>query len=188
MTHAHITPGSDRVSAATYSIHTEALYTYDRVLLTTHKNALGFSVRACMDAHLALLATPSMPTDHALELVIGAYGNKKSFFRANGTVLQVVDTPNALDCECHRHYWVALQRGMMKFGIGDPYDKVLMEQSWNGGFYSVALSTTVGVVGNWEIYKDSGKVGVSQTSFLSPILCQYYYYNLYLISVVQKQT
>ena len=147
------------ITAEYFQIHTDAVYDFDRVLLTTHRKAFSFHVQACKEAHVALSSQPSQgaPSWDMLELIIGTDDNQKTVFTSDGTEVKSIDTPNILSCTDYRLFWVALDKGEMQFGRGRPYEEVMMVHSWAEDLCCAALSTWQGVQGEWLVFKDTGQ-------------------------------
>lgn len=142
-----------------YLIHTDSNLDYTRVKLTSHKKAFAFRVQACKQAHILLTSDPSddASSPNAIELIIGDSNNQKSVFKVNGQIVQTADTPNVLQCTSPRSFWVATEKGEIVFGEGHAYDGRLMTYAWTEDFCCAALSTDTGFLGEWLLYKDSGK-------------------------------
>ena len=57
-------------------------YGFGRTWLSTEREVLQFSVKACSDAHVMLTAVPGDYTaDDAYEIVFGANSNKETYIR-----------------------------------------------------------------------------------------------------------
>ncbi len=91
-----------------FIVNTPAIHTYKHVHLKPGIPELVFHVRMCMDAHIALMTSPTGSEDEPFyEIIIGSYGNsitdfrKKPFATEEGEVARV-STPNILDCDEYR--------------------------------------------------------------------------------------
>ena len=74
----------------------------------TNQNSIVFRVQACRDAHVALSEFFNNVHTRTYEIVIGGNGNTNSFIRdyATGVEKLKVDTPNIMDCNNYRAFWV----------------------------------------------------------------------------------
>lgn len=160
-----------------YQVHTEPNGDSDWVMLTTHKNALAFRVRACRSAHIILTSDPSQDpqSDEAIELIIGANQNSKTEIKFKGEVVHSIYSPDILDCKNYRSFWVTIEKDQLLFGRGHMHDERLMEYEWQDSVCCAYLSTTNEAIGEWLLYKDSG------ISFLEYV--QYYVPSLAVVSL-----
>ena len=72
------------------------------------QNSLVVRVQACRDAHIALSQLFNNIITGTYEIIIGGYGNMKSFIRDAATYDEhlSVDTPNIMDCTNYKTFWV----------------------------------------------------------------------------------
>lgn len=76
------------------------------------QTSVVFRVQACKDAHLALSELMNNVNTRTYEIVIGGNGNTQSFIRDYATMLegQRVDTPNIMDCNNYKAFWVKWEK------------------------------------------------------------------------------
>ena len=89
----------------TFGVYTPEEYNHNHTWLTTHRDLLGFSVRACADVRVALAEVPGVLGAGASEVVIGDASNDKTSILKNmesNEVGQEVSSPNVLNCDQYR--------------------------------------------------------------------------------------
>ena len=117
-----------------------------------------FSVKACNDAHLAMAESEAKPNELAYTIQIGNYKNTKSVIRTSkkpGSENKALAlTPNILNCDEFRTFWVSWRNGRIQVGRGSvPKQRQFME--WEDprplpvNFFSV--SSGYGSTGEWRI-------------------------------------
>lgn len=113
-------------------------------------------MKACREASLLLSTYPNAPDEDLLEVVIGFDKNQRTGFRKNGEFIRQEKTPDVLNCNEYRVFWVAKVMSTLQFGFGDVNENILLRQPNSKSFTTISFATAVGVVGDWEIFKDSG--------------------------------
>ena len=133
---------------------TPASYSY-----TNYRAGIGgatwttFLVRACNDAHFGLME--NVGDTIAYEVIIGGSGNTRTAIRRNRQTDEVaVETPDILDCNVMKPFWVSWIDGYIQVGNGAVYgDDVIA--SWQDGeplsINHAAISTWDTAEGYWQI-------------------------------------
>jgi len=118
-------------------------------------------VIACRDAHIALSETFNNVQTRTYEIIIGGNGNQNSFIRdySTGGEKQRVETPDIMDCNNFRAFWVSWEDHRIKAGKGatvgqqiflDWYD--LEERIFQG----LTISTWSDATGWWDLSYTEG--------------------------------
>ena len=84
------------------------------------QSSVVFQVMACRDAHVALTQQFNNLQSPTYEIIIGGNNNRNSFIRNGiGTAEELyrVDTPDVLDCNSYRTFWVRWNTDN-KLGVG----------------------------------------------------------------------
>ncbi len=146
----------------TYYVKTPADDTFKTARIYSNYTYFVFGVRTCMDAHVGLLP-PTGSTESYYEVVIGGYSNSRSDIRRWPDVgIPVhVQTPNILNCDQYRHFWVSWDNneGIIRLGTGTIVG-LLEFLSWTDPNFlipeSFAISTWHNDDGDWEMEQRFG--------------------------------
>ncbi len=115
-----------------------------------------------MDGHVGLLPPPDT-TDHWYDVVIGGYNNQQSEIRRwpSPGIAEWTKTPNILNCDQYRHFWVDWDKDSGKIRLGSgliPGSLQLI--SWTDPDFlvpeTIAISTWQNNEGDWEIEQRQG--------------------------------
>ena len=121
-----------------------------------------FEVMACNDAHLELMEVPGNMTSDNYEIVLAGYGGKKSAIREGRSQKSVVlvDTPDLLNCNESRQFWVGWKDGYINVGRGRRYGQESF-MSWQDPnphpVNAISLATGWGSTATWKFSRSPGK-------------------------------
>ena len=132
----------------------------DKRWLFTSKETFRFFVGACRDASLVIATIPFYKVDQASEIILGANNNKETRIfpdRSNQEDYQIAETPNILDCDTLREFWISWDGGILRVGRGKEYDDELLSVSYSWlNISAIALTTGNDVYGRWVFFKKEG--------------------------------
>ena len=94
------------ISGNTYSIQTPTTNAYNILHISPVQKSFAFNVKTCQAAKIGLFAQYDDQTPY-YEVNIGSWYNARTDIRKNpgGEVMNIVDSPNALDCNEHLYFW-----------------------------------------------------------------------------------
>ena len=143
-----------------YTIHNEPAFSLDKRWIFTSKETLAFKVTACQDAHLVVATVPFYKDTDAAEIIFGTNNNRETKIiadRQNSNDFQVVSTPNILDCDSSREFWISWDGGMLRAGRGPVYSDELVSMAYNlVNVSAVSLTTANGKAGIWTLHRREG--------------------------------
>jgi hypothetical protein len=132
-------------------------FTLHRSLLDTQQTT--FKVKSASDAKVALLSVPSNFKAPSYELIIGADQNTVTILRCksiSGDVVFEIDTPDILNSNELRPFWVSWVNGTIEFGKGDIFgmNRLLKfsdpDPTYRKHVHSLAVASALDAVGEWE--------------------------------------
>ncbi|XP_052679401.1 coadhesin-like isoform X1 [Crassostrea angulata] len=133
-----------------YSYHTVSRYG----ITCAGKSYVTFKVRACNDAHLALM-TYDRDSGPLYEIVIGGWGNGQCCLRKSkqGSCYRTY-RGSVLNCGSYQYFWVSWGGSVIRLGRGTTYgSNTLMSLSDSSIRVNyIAVSTGWGSTGYWEFY------------------------------------
>ena len=138
----------------------EALY-QPLMFSLTDRTDIVLAITACCDAQIALSEIPGVFAHRTYEVVIGSQDNTKTEIRGSvgGSPLYEVNTPQILNCNASRLFWITWSSGTISVGTGSvpQQDRLLYFQDpqWHP-VNSMSVMTPAGVAGTWQT---SGFVG-----------------------------
>ena len=134
-----------------------------------------FRVRTCEDVGLVLVtSSPDGFGRHSFEVIIGGWGNSESAIKRVLTwaTLVRVPTPQILDCDNFRTFWVSWENGVLEVGVGDLFDLSFMSVPLEDEANMHAVSFgTLGVYGEWEVPQREGTI---ISILANPFVCWVY--------------
>lgn len=137
-----------------YSYHTVSRYG----ITCAGKSYVTFKVRACNDAHLALM-TYDRDSGPLYEIVIGGWGNGQCCLRKSkqGSCYRTY-RGSVLNCGSYQYFWVSWGGSVIRLGRGTTYgSNTLMSLSDSSIRVNyIAVSTGWGSTGYWEFYNPPG--------------------------------
>ena len=139
-----------------YSVHTTGDNTHSTFSIRPKHKSIVFRVRACHSATVRL----GIGSDWKYELQLGIRNNQQSAIcelktgDVAGNVTIASETPLVLDCTAYRTFWASWYGGVIHVGRGDTpethrFMHLLGVQQ--AGFDTVALATSQGSDGDWEV-------------------------------------
>ena len=142
---------------STVSATTVPSHTYNQLSKSMFgQNAFVVRVQACRDAHIALSELFNNVQSRTYEIIIGGNANMNSFIRDAETFHEKirVDTPNILDCNNYRTFWVKWESDYtVTVGQGAVINRNTF-LDWNDAeqrvFRGITISTYYGAEGLWE--------------------------------------
>lgn len=144
-------------------------------LTVTGRTNAVFSVKACTDAHVALSEIPGLFTTNTYEIIIGGYGNAESKIRlGRDTELKSESTPQILNCNDFRYFWVSWAGGVIEMGSGLYVGQSQVIRYVNPNPFLInglSLSTLEVTDGVWRIDNVGGKVHFYWMARLSAVGC-----------------
>ena len=91
------------------------------------------------------------------------------FNETDSTVFAEVDTPNILDCNEFRRFWVSWTPTTISVGSGWPFENMFLTYTNPSGLKDIqAVAVT-----SWEYYEGEWEVDQGQGELLSNIFCFY---------------
>ena len=145
-------------SARVYTSSNQLYRTLHRSLLDAQGTV--FKVKAAHDAMISLLSVPSNFNAPSYEIVIGANGNTMTVLHLkselNDVIFQVY-TPNILNADELRSFWVSWLDGMVHFGTGEVVGQNALlnytdpQPLYRKYVHSIAVASGTDVLAEWEI-------------------------------------
>ena len=137
--------------------------TYGNILISrVDANQVVFRVMACSDAQVALSQLPGIFTHYTYELLVGVESNSKTILKSaiGGATLTEVDSPQILDCQSERAFWISWKFGELSFGKGSVPEQGRMLYYQNSADWhdinALSFLTPAGTVGRWMTSAFSG--------------------------------
>ncbi|XP_061175873.1 uncharacterized protein LOC133184808 [Saccostrea echinata] len=117
---SHILPAPIEISSMTMKYYQyQPLSKHGISTCNPVKDNLVFAVRACNDAHVALLEKDTDDTNKLYEIVLGGWGNTRSCLRkGKQTTCLVNHQEKILHCDEALYFWVSWNKGIVKVGKG----------------------------------------------------------------------
>jgi len=168
-------PQSNIVSSRAYTFPNRGFSTLHRSLLDTLQTV--FRVRSASDAKVALLSIPGNFKAPSYELVIGAAQNTMTVLRCRsvtGDVVFDIDTPDILNVDELRSFWIGWTNGTITFGKGEAVgiNRLLRFQDPNPTYrkyiHSLAVASEGESTAEWE-FGDSFNTTTSSTT-VTPVV------------------
>ena len=93
-------------------------YRYHKIV--TGQTSFGVGIQSCSDAHIGLSEIPGLSSLNMYEIVIGGWSNTKSVIRRGrqGAIEVETSTPDILNCNSMKYFWVTWDDGAIEVGIG----------------------------------------------------------------------
>ena len=157
-----------------YSVHTAGDNTHNTFSIRPKHKFIVFRVRACHSATVRL----GIGSDWKYELQLGIRNNQQSAIcelktgDVAGNVTVASETPLVLDCTAYRTFWASWYGGVIHVGRGDTPEThrfLHLLGVQQAGFDSVALATSQGIDGDWEVDELQG-THISPSDSKSPSL------------------
>ncbi|CAH1794507.1 unnamed protein product [Owenia fusiformis] len=118
---------------------------------------IEFTVKACNDAHILLSNIPGEIDELVIQVIIGGWKNTKSAIRTGRTVgtpiVKQTNTPNILDCNEARSFWLSWKNGRIRVGQHGLYQDQFLQwsQPRNNPINSISVATGWGSWGDWRL-------------------------------------
>ena len=140
----------------------DGTYDYYRYHLTViGRTSNIFSLKACHDGHVGLAEVVGLSSLTMYEIVIGGWQNSKSVIRRarQGTIEVEASTPNILDCNSARNFWLSWEDGVIQFGTGGIVGQTRILSYTDPNPYTVnslTVATAEGQIGDWRFFSGQG--------------------------------
>ena len=143
--------------------------TYEHFWLVSEVDYLLFNVRACAQASVAITKAPYVTeNDNCFEVVIGYNDNLQTVIRTtvgdDGSTVASADTPDVLDCNFPRPFWLSWFGGHIKLGQGHVLDEQLLVDYNDGDVRTIGAKSFGSYIDDnafWHVLKDAGAHDVS---------------------------
>ena len=109
-------------AAISVKAHTLPGTYYDFMHMTVRERPYTiFSAMAPAQAHIALTEVPGVTRYNAYVVLIGAQSNQETWIRKDegGSIIASASTPNILDPDNPRTFWISWYDGLLEVGEGD---------------------------------------------------------------------